>query len=183
MAVERDSGMLKRLAGTPMPKSSYFMGKVGMVFATAGVQIALLLALGVAFFGLDLPSTASRWWTFTWVIVLGITASTLLGIAVGGIVRDAKSAPAVTNLPFIALQFISGVFIAVNLLPLWVVRVSQLFPLHWICRGMRAAFLPDSFSTIETGGSWNLGVAAAVLGAWCIGGFVLCAKTFRWVRD
>ena len=78
-------------------------------------------------------------------------------------ISDAKSAPAVVNLPFVALQFISGVWISVTLLPSWLVTVSQVFPLHWICRGMRAVFLPDSFTTVETGGTWQLGTAAIVL--------------------
>lgn len=175
--------MLKRLAGTPMPKASYFLGKVGMVLATVGLQTVLLLTLGIAFFGMSLPSSASAWLTFVWVFVLGVTSSTLLGIAVGSWIKDAKSAPAVVNLPFVALQFISGVWISVTLLPNWLITVSQVFPLHWICRGMRAAFLPDAFKTVETGGEWQLGMAAIVLVAWCIAGFAICTKVFRWTRD
>jgi len=182
MAVERESGMVKRLAGTPMPKSSYFLGKVGMVLATVALQTALLIALGVAFFHLQLPTSLSSWLTFGWVFVLGVTASTLLGIAVGSLITDSKSAPAVVNLPFVALQFISGVWISVTLLPKWLQHVSQVFPLHWICRGMRAAFLPDSFKTVETGGAWNLGIGAAVLIAWCVVGFWVCTRAFRWTR-
>lgn len=183
MSVERESGMLKRLAGTPMPKGSYFLGKVGMVLTTVGVQTALLIVLGVAFFHMHLPASASAWFTFAWVFVLGVAASTLLGIAVGSRINDAKSAPAVVNLPFVALQFISGVWISVSLLPKWLVHVSQVFPLHWIARGMRAAFLPDSFRTVESGGTWQLGTAAIVLISWCIIGFVVCTKAFRWTRD
>ncbi len=183
MSIERESGMLKRLAGTPMPKASYFLGKVGMVLATVGLQTVLLLTLGIAFFGMSLPSSASAWLTFVWVFVLGVTSSTLLGIAVGSWIKDAKSAPAVVNLPFVALQFISGVWISVTLLPNWLITVSQVFPLHWICRGMRAAFLPDAFKTVETGGEWQLGMAAIVLVAWCIAGFAICTKVFRWTRD
>ena len=182
MAVERESGMVKRLAGTPMPKTSYFLGKVGMVLVTVALQTALLIALGVALFHMQLPQSTSAWLTFAWVFVLGVTASTLLGIAVGSMITDSRSAPAVVNLPFVALQFISGVWISVTLLPKWLQLVSQVFPLHWICRGMRAAFLPDSFKTVETGGSWNLGIGAGVLIAWCVVGFWVCIRTFRWTR-
>jgi len=182
MATERESGMIKRLAGTPMPKTSYFLGKVGMVLATVAVQTVVLMALGLAFFHLHLPSSLSNWLTFVWVFVLGVTASTLLGIAVGGRISDAKAAPAVVNLPFVALQFISGVWISNNLLPKWLQTIAQVFPLHWICRGMRSVFLPDSFKTVETGGVWHLGIGALVLTAWCIAGFAICAKSFRWTR-
>lgn len=183
ISIERDSGMLKRLASTPMPKSAYFIGKIGMVLATVLVQVIVLVLLGVALFHVDLPSEPSRWLTFAWVFVLGVTAATLLGIAVGGIIRDAKAAPAVVNLPFVALQFVSGVWITVNLLPTWLINVARIFPLFWICEGMRSVFLPDDFRYVEPGQSWNHAAGAAVLLAWCVIGFVLCTRTFRWTRE
>jgi ABC-2 type transport system permease protein len=182
MAVERESGMLKRLAGTPMPKAAYFLGKIGMVLVTVLLQTVVLVALGVGLFDVSLPTSLHAWSTFAWVFVLGVTASALLGIAAGGMIADAKSAPAVVNLPFVALQFISGVWIAVTQMPSWLLKVSQVFPLHWICRGMRSVFLPASFAVNETGGTWQLGTASLVLAAWCVLGFVICIRTFRWTR-
>jgi len=165
-----------------MPKAAYFIGKIGMVLATVALEVVVLAVLGVALFGMSLPTDVATWLTFGWVFVLGVTASSLLGIAIGGLIRDAKSAPAVVNLPFVALQFVSGVWIGINLLPMWLVRVSQVFPLHWICRGMRSVFLPDEFATVEADGAWQLGWCALALGGWCILGFVLCIRTFRWSR-
>jgi ABC-2 type transport system permease protein len=182
IAVERDAGMLRRLAGTPMPRAAYFLGKIGMVVVTVAIQVVVLIALGVAFFDVSLPSSASKWATFAWVFVLGTAASTLLGIAVGGALRNAQSAVAIVNLPFVALQFISGVWISTTDLPSWMIKVSQVLPLHWICRGMRAVFLANGFRVVETGGTWQLGTAALVLGAWCVAGFAVCVRTFRWTR-
>ena len=56
MAIERYTGVLKRLAGTPMPKASYFIGKIGMSLVSGVIQTALMLALGVALYGVTLPS-------------------------------------------------------------------------------------------------------------------------------
>ncbi len=56
--MERDFGTLKRLRGTPMPASSYFIGKSILVTLSMLVQVFLLLAAGVAFFGVNLPTTA-----------------------------------------------------------------------------------------------------------------------------
>ena len=47
--VERDFGTLKRLRGTPMPASSYFIGKAIVVFVTMVIQVFLLLIAGGAF--------------------------------------------------------------------------------------------------------------------------------------
>ncbi|MCU1398138.1 MAG: type transporter [Acidimicrobiales bacterium] len=182
LAAERDAGMLKRLAGTPMPKASFFIGKIVMVLATEMLQIVVLVALGASLFGVEVPGP-SRWLTFVWVFGLGTTAATLMGIAVGSVIRDAKSAPAVVNLPFVALQFISGVWITVTQLPGWLLGVAKVFPLFWICQGMRSVFLPDSFLVVEPGHSWHHATGALVLVGWCVLGFVLCMRNFRWTRD
>lgn len=182
IALERDDGTLKRLEGTPMPRASYFVGKIGMVLVTAVVQIALLLVVGMLFFDLDLPSEPSAWATFAWVSVLGVTSGTLLGVAFSSVPRSGKSAAAVVTPPLLILQFISGVFFVFTQLPGWMQDLASLFPLKWMAQGMRSVFLPDSFASAEAAGSWQLGLVAIVLVAWTVGGLVLALTTFRWRR-
>jgi ABC-2 type transport system permease protein len=178
--IERDRGVLKRLRGTPMPKWVYFAGKAIMVVAIGVAEIALLLLVSTALFDLDLPGSARDWLTFGWVSVLGITACTLCGIAFSSVARTARSAPAVVTPVALVLQFISGVFFVFTDLPQWMQQVAALFPLKWMCQGLRSVFLPDTFAGLEPGGSWELGKVAAVLGAWCVIGLLLCLTTFRW---
>ncbi len=178
--IERDRGLLKRLRGTPMPHSVYFIGKVIMVLAIAVLETAILLTFGVVFFGVSLPSTAAAWVTLAWVAALGITACTLGGIAFSSVARSGRSAPAVVTPVALILQFISGVFFVFTDLPGPMRQVAAVFPLKWMCQGMRSVFLPDTFATHESAGGWELGRVALVLGAWCVGGLVLCLTTFRW---
>jgi ABC-2 type transport system permease protein len=177
---ERDRGVLKRLRGTPMPKWVYFAGKVAMVAAIGVAETALLLFVAVVLFDLHLPSTGAKWLTFGWVCVLGITACTLCGIAFSSVARTGRSAPAVVTPVALILQFISGVFFVFTDLPEWMQRVAAIFPLKWMCQGLRSVFLPESFGVREPAGSWELGKIALVLGAWCVIGLVLCVTTFRW---
>ena len=183
ITTERDEGSLKRLAGTPMPKASYFIGKIGMVLVCVIAEVALLMIIGLLFFGLHLPSAPARWLTFGWVLVLGTIAATLLGIAASSVPRSAKSAAAVINLPFVALQFISGVYVPYSDLSGTVRIVASIFPLKWIAQGFRSVFLPDAFLRTEPGGSWQHGQMALVLIGWSILGAILCARTFRWSAD
>ncbi|WP_428963841.1 ABC transporter permease [Micromonospora fluostatini] len=178
--IERDRGVLKRYRGTPMPKWVYFAGKVIMVVAIGVAETALLLAFSVALFDLTLPATAAKWLTFGWVSVLGVTACTLLGIAISSLARTARSGSAVVTPVALVLQFISGVFFVFTNLPDWMQQVAALFPLKWMCQGLRSVFLPDSFGAQEPGGSFELGRVALVLAAWCVIGLVLCLTTFRW---
>ncbi|MFI7021856.1 ABC transporter permease [Micromonospora sp. NPDC049900] len=178
--IERDRGVLKRYRGTPMPKWVWFAGKVIMVLVTGVVMTALLLTVSVLLFDLNLPSTATAWVTFGWVSALGITACTLCGIAISSLARTARSGSAVVTPVALVLQFISGVFFVFTNLPTWMQQVAALFPLKWMCQGLRAVFLPESFGANEPGGSFELTRVALVLGAWCVIGLVLCLTTFRW---
>jgi len=179
IATERSDGTLKSLAGTPMPRSAYFVGKVVQVLAVTVAIIAILLLIGVVFYGIDLPSGAD-WLTFAWVTVLGSASCTLLGIAVSSLAKNGRSASA-TVTPFaLMLQFISGVFFQFSEIPSWMQTVAALFPLKWMAQGLRSVFLPDSLAASEPAGSWELGRVALVLTAWCLIGLLLCVRTFRW---
>jgi ABC-2 type transport system permease protein len=182
IAVERDQGTLKRLGGLPIPRSAYFLGKVGHVIIVTILEMVILGIMGVLLFDVSLPTSASKLLTLVWVFVLGITAASLTGIAVGGLVSNGKSAPAVVNLPFVVLQLVSGVFIPFNQLPGWLSTASGIFPLRWIVQGMRSVFLPDGFKTVERAHNWQHGLTALVLGAWCVAGFRLCLRTFNWLK-
>ncbi|SFL91185.1 ABC transporter permease [Geodermatophilus ruber] len=179
IATERSDGTLKHLSGTPMPKSAYFVGKVVQVLAVTVLIAAILLAVGVFAYGIDLPS-GSDWFTFVWVAVLGAAACTLLGIAVSSLAKNGRSASAMVTPIALVLQFISGVFFQFSQVPAWMQTIASLFPLKWMAQGLRSVFLPDVLAAEEPAGTWELGRVALVLGLWCVAGLVLCVLTFRW---
>ncbi|UXY18708.1 ABC transporter permease [Streptomyces cynarae] len=180
IAVERDEKVLRRLRGTPMPPAAYFLGKIWLVLFTGVLETAILLLVGTTLYDVDLPSDPGRWLDFGWIFVLGLTACALLGIAISSVPKSGKSASSVVVLPFLVLQFVSGVYISIAAIPHWMLNIGALFPLKWLCQGLRGVFLPDSARVLEEAGSWEFGRIALVLGAWCIGGLALCLLTFRW---
>ncbi len=183
IAVERDAGELKRLAATPMPRMSYFLGKFLQTLATMIVEFVLILIVGVVLYGCTLPTSLGRWITFGWVTVLGAAACSLLGIAMSSVPKNARSAAAIVNIPFVALQFLSGVFVSFADLSPTLRMFASIFPLKWVAQGYRSVFLPDSFLAVEPGGSWQHPQAAGVLLLWTLVGTFLCVRTFRWVRS
>jgi ABC-2 type transport system permease protein len=182
IAIERDRGVLKRLRGTPMPGAAYFIGKTCLVLVSAVAETTVLIIVGMLVDHLQLPDSAGRWLTFIWVFVLGTVACTLLGIAASSVPRSARSATAVIMLPFVVLQFISGVYVPFAIVPPWLRDVASVFPLKWICQGLRSVFLPGRAASLEPAGSWEHGRIALVLTAWVVAGLVLCLTTFRWQR-
>ncbi|WP_329298616.1 ABC transporter permease [Streptomyces sp. NBC_00659] len=180
IAIERDEKVLRRLRGTPMPPAAYFLGKIWLVLATGALETAILLLVGTSLYDVDLPSDPGKWADFAWIFVLGLTACALLGIAISTVPKSGRSATSVVVLPFLVLQFISGVYIAIDTIPDWMLNIGALFPLKWMCQGLRGVFLPESAKVLEQAGGWEFGRIALVLGAWCVGGLLLCLLTFRW---
>jgi len=178
--LERDMGAIKRLRGTPLPITSYFIGKAISVFASMAVQVIILLIIGTAFFGLNLPTEPSKWLTFTWILILGTACATALGVAFSAVPKNGRGASAIVSPVVIVLQFFSGVFFVFTQLPGWMQQVAAIFPLKWMTQGMRSVFLPDSFASQEVAKSWESGRTALVLFAWLVAGLFLAIKTFRW---
>ena len=180
--MERDTGALKRLRGTPMPPSAFFIGKGIQVLYSTSLQVILLLGFGALFFGLELPSESSRWIAFAWIIALGSISAAILGIAFSSVPKSGRAASAVVSPIVIVLQFFSGVFFVFSQLPGWMQQFAAIFPLKWLTQGMRYVFLPDSFASQEVAGSYELGRIALVLLLWTILGTFLAMKTFLWSK-
>ena len=61
VATERFNGTVKRLAGTPLPAASYFIGKTGQTLYLIVAQTALLLLAATVLFDVPLPREAGQW--------------------------------------------------------------------------------------------------------------------------
>jgi ABC-2 type transport system permease protein len=182
IAGEKSDGTLKRLGGSPLPVFSYFIGKIGQVLVTGLAQAALLIVVAALAFGVKLPTDPSKWLTFAWVYLLGVTTCAILGIALSALPRTGKSATAVIIPITLILQFISGVYLQFSVLPAWLQNFASLFPLKWLAQGMRSVFLPDSFKVLEQGHEWNLTGVLIATAIWLVVGLILCRVTFRWIR-
>lgn len=181
--MERDDGTLKRLRGTPISVSSYFIGKALLVTFLMIIQTAMLLFFGSVVFDLNLPSDLMLWWNFTWLVLLGSACSTILGIAFSVVPKSGRGASAVVSPIVIILQFFSGVFFVFTSLPSFMQQLAAIFPLKWLTQGMRSVFLPEEFATQEVAGSWELGKTAIVLSIWLILGLLFAVKKFKWSRE
>ncbi len=181
--LERDFGALKRLRGTPMPASSYFIGKAILIIVSMMLQIIMLLVVGILFFSVKMPTDPTKWLTFTWLVILGSACSTALGIAFSIVPKSGRGASAVVSPIVIILQFFSGVFFIFTQLPTWMQQVAAIFPLKWLTQGMRSVFLPDSFATQEVAKSWENSRTFAILIIWLIIGIYFSVRKFKWDRD
>jgi ABC-2 type transport system permease protein len=166
-----------------MSVSSYFIGKALLVTILMIIQTALLLLFGTLMFGLNLPTSPTLWWNFTWLVILGSACSTVLGIAFSVVPKSGRGASAVVSPIVIILQFFSGVFFVFTSLPSWMQQFAALFPLKWLTQGMRSVFLPEDFATQEVAGTWEIEKTAVILIIWLIAGLIISIRTFKWSRE
>lgn len=180
VVLERDKGMIRRFATAPMPRPAYFLAKMARVLLTTFIEVAILLAISVIAYDLPLPSSGEKWFTFSWVVLLGTFACTLMGLAWAAVIPSGPAATPMTTPVFLVLQFISGVFITLRDTPTWMVHIADVFPLKWMAQGLRSVFLPDVLKQGEPQHSWQLGAAAIVLGVWVVFGGLVTWRTFKW---
>ena len=103
----RETGVLKRIHGTPLPTSAYLAGIAGNAITNAAIQVVLITAAGSPIFGLDWPRD---WAALVVFVVLGVTCFASLGVALSHAIPNFDSAPAYVNAVFLPVIFISGVF-------------------------------------------------------------------------
>ncbi|MGY4648652.1 ABC-2 type transport system permease protein [Mycobacterium sp. URHB0021] len=180
IAADRETGALRRLRGTPATASSYFTGKIMLVAIASLAEALILLLVGVLVFGLHLPTDVFGWFTLSWVFILGIISCSLLGIFVSNLVSNALSAAVITNGPAVGLQFLSGTYVPLMVLPTWMLIVGSIFPVKWMAQGFRSVLLPPQMVVFEPAGSWEHGRTFLVLAAWSIVGLLACLSVFRW---
>lgn len=180
VAADRETGALRRLRGTPATATSYFVGKIALVAIASLAEAIILILVGVFVFGLRLPTGLAEWCTLGWVFALGITSCSLLGVLVSNIANNAVSAAVLTNGPAVGLQFVSGTYVPLMMLPGWMLVIGSLFPVKWMAQGFRSVLLPPQMVAAEPAGSWEHGRIFLVLAAWTVVGLLACLRAFRW---
>ena len=179
---ERDVGTLKRLLGTPMPKASYFIGKVGLILVIYIGQVVLMMALGVALFDVHLPSDPADWWTFTWVSVLGLVCCTLLGIAFSSVARSGRGASALVSPSCSCCSSPPACSSSTTSCRPGCSSWPRCSRSSGCARACARCSCPTRFQRQELAGSWELGRTALVLTLWSVAALVLALRYFRWQR-
>jgi len=172
VAVSRDTGVLKRIKGTPLPNWVFLAGRIGSTLVTATVLVGATLLLGSVAYDVQIRTSTLPGLIAT--IVVGSVCFTTLGLAATTIIPNADAAPAVLNLLILPLTFISGIWMVLDGAPGWLDVVAKIFPVRPLAHSLQYAFHP---ATLGAGFVWS---DLAVLSAWTVGGVVVCLRWFRW---
>jgi ABC-2 type transport system permease protein len=172
IATARDSGLLKRVRGTPLPMGIYIGSWLAGAVLTGIAAVALMFVVGVPAFGVHIYPSMLPAAIVT--LVLGGVSLGGLGLAMATLARTADQALPLAQLTFLPLSFISGVFYPIEGAPQWLDTLSNIFPLRHIVETFDACFVPG---TPHAG--WSGGDLLAIA-VWGVIGFVIAARRFRW---
>ena len=169
ICTRRESGVLKRMRGTPIAIGSYMGGLIGSVLIVVAILTVLVVAIGMAFYHLHFPYHVLA---VVLTLVVGIVTFCALGLAVTILVPNADAAPAIINGIYFPVVFISGVFY-----PLaqgsTLARIADWFPIFHMIRALVSAF--------EGGPGSGLAVHdLVVMLVWAAAALVVTARRFRW---
>lgn len=170
LATARDTGVLKRMRGTPLPAWVFLFGRIASAMIVAAAISAVTLVLAETVFGVDVRlSTAPG---LILALLVGTACWAALGIAVTRLIRNAESATAVTSGLVLPLTFISGVWGEFGGLPSWLHHIAQAFPIEHLANALQVAFDPRTPGSGISGGDLLALAAWGALGVYLGFGFL-----------
>ena len=167
---QREIGLLRRLRVTPAHAASIAIAHGVTAIMTGLISLVVLMILGRLLFGMQM---AGSWVTLVGVYLCGACALVPMGLLVGSTARDMRTAPAIANLLFFPLMFLSGRRMPFAMLPEGVKRFARLLP---------TTYLNEAYSGVIVRGEglWPLAGSLAVLLVIGAVGIVLTSMLFRW---
>jgi len=168
---QRDAGILKRIAGTPLPGWIYLAGRVLHAMAVALVLVVVCLLFGTLLYDAEIPSLTGALYLLVAMLVGGASFAAL-GLATTTIVPNADAAPAIVNATVLPVLFLSDVFINTSEAPAWVQWIGKVFPVKHFAEAVQSAFLPQVVTW-----RWSNVLIVAV---WGLFGLLVAVRRFRW---
>lgn len=168
VAMEREHGLLTLKRALPMPPGAYLFAKMLMAMLFAAIVVCLLMLLAATLGHVRMP--LANWSALLIADVLGVLPFCALGLLVGTLVGG-QGAPAVVNLIYLPMSFLSGLWLPLKLLPKFLQQIAPLWP---------ATHLGQvALSVSGAGGDHKLAMHALVLAGFTVVFFAIAQRRLR----
>lgn len=125
LAVERGQGWLDIKDASPMPSSAQIVSRL---IVSMGFSLVVLVTLGLVAFGLtDVSLSLAQILQLSGMLIIGALPFCLLGLTLGLLLK-AQSAPAVVNVIYLPLSFLSGLWVPISMLPTYLQSFAHFLP-------------------------------------------------------
>jgi ABC-2 type transport system permease protein len=175
LAEARSTGVVKRQSGAPVPRWVLIGGRMGAALLLGLTSTALVLAAGVTFYDLQVPSRSVL--AILTTLVLASACFSALGLALAMALPTMQLTIAVSNGIVIPLAFLSDMFMMTGQMPDWLATIGWLFPLKHL-----TAVFADALNPYLSGSGFELD-HLAVIALWGVAGAVVATVQLRRDRD
>ncbi|MCB8985609.1 MAG: ABC transporter permease [Ardenticatenaceae bacterium] len=133
MAFERRYGTLRRLLVTPTGQSTYLLGTVTGQFATAVVQMALLIGFSILVLHVSWGQSPAG---LVMVLLTFALASVALGVMLGTFVKTEGQASNLSIMLGMSMALLGGCWFPIELFPPAVQTAVHVLPTTWAMQGL-----------------------------------------------
>lgn len=133
LALEREQGVYKLKRALPMPPPAYLAAKVLMAMFFAALSSGSVIIAAVALDRVQIG--VARMIGVLAILIAGTIPFSAIGLFLGARLSG-KAAPAVVNLVYLAMIYLSGLFIPLPPAVRWIAVFSPAFHLNQLCLAM-----------------------------------------------
>jgi ABC-2 type transport system permease protein len=127
LAIEREQGLLTLKQALPQPPGAYLLARAFMAMVFVAV-ISILLTLIAVFVG-HVPLTFTQGISLFAINVLGVLPFCAIGMFLGSVVSG-QASPAIINIIFLPMAFLSGVILPLQMMPKIVAAIAPIWPAY-----------------------------------------------------
>jgi ABC-2 type transport system permease protein len=166
VASELVAGWLELKRASPMPASAYLCAKCASAVAFGLIIVSILTTIAVSFGGVSLTSTELI--KMLGMSIIGSISFASMGLLLALLV-PANAAPAIVNLIYLPMSFLSGLWVPLRFMPHWLQGIAPALPTYHLSQLMLSIFGYQDSMPLAT--HWNalIGFTALMLGlSWLI---------------
>ena len=167
---EREQGIYRRLALTPLTRTTLIGSQLLQHYLVIIVQTLLLVAIGGVAFKTHLTGNTALFWL---TLSVGALCFMSIGFALTGLIKTLRSATPIIQITYFALMFLGGIFFPNSLLPKWLENAAGILPSTQMGDALRAVV----YNGAGIGDIWQ---KLAIMGAWIAVCMVISIRFFRW---
>jgi len=172
-AQEREANILRRykvapISPLPLLVASTVTGLVVYLPCVLGILALATWRYGMA----PIPNLASM----LIFVVLGVVALRSIGLLVASVVNSTQENAIIVQIIYMAMLFLSGATLPVQIFPNWLLVVTQFIPATWLMTGLQGIMLRHETLLQNWQAAGAMLLTAAV-------GLLLCVKLFRWEKE
>ncbi len=170
MVSEREAGILRLYRVTPVSALTVVLANAIRAMVVLSISIGAQASVGWLVFRYEVAGSLAL--TF-FIMLLGGAAFIPLGMFVGSVAQDMRTAPAISNLIFFPLVFGSGAALPAFMLPDWLQSVMRMIPSSYLVEALQGVML-RGHGLVQLAGPITVLLLTVVVGAW------VNSKLFRW---